>query len=161
DPAHLCLLHSPRRTPMSVSLRKHPRLTVAAILLAAVASLAAWQRTNAVGQESADKPNPAALQHANMLSEAFNHAAEVAMPSVVTIYSKTKAHAVSGVRPNKGQNPFKGTPFEEFFEGRDLEQFGQQMPRQGMGSGVIIDRSGIVLTNNHVVEGADEVVVHL
>ena len=37
-----------------------------------------------------------------------------------------------------------------------------QMPRrEGMGSGVIIDRSGIVLTNNHVVEGADEVVVHL
>ncbi len=30
-----------------------------------------------------------------------------------------------------------------------------------MGSGVIIDRSGIVLTNNHVVEGADEVIVHL
>ena len=36
-----------------------------------------------------------------------------------------------------------------------------QMPRQGMGSGVIIDSSGIVLTNNHVVEGADEVIVHL
>ena len=35
------------------------------------------------------------------------------------------------------------------------------MPRQGMGSGVIIDRSGLVLTNNHVVEGADEVTVHL
>src|SRR5262249_1970380 len=31
----------------------------------------------------------------------------------------------------------------------------------GMGSGVIIDRSGIVLTNNHVVEGADEVTVRL
>jgi serine protease Do len=150
---------------MSVSsLRNHPRLTVATVLLVAVASLAAWQRTDAVGQESADKPNPAALEHANMLSEAFNHAAEVAMPSVVTIYSKTKAQPVSGVRPNRGQNPFKGTPFEEFFEGRDFEQFGQQMPnfpRQGMGSGVIIDRSGIVLTNNHVVEGADEVVVHL
>jgi serine protease Do len=147
---------------MSVSsLRNHPRLTLATILLVAVASLAAWQRTDAVGQESADKANPAALEHANMLSEAFNHAAEVAMPSVVTIYSKTKAQPVSGMRPNRGQNPFKGTPFEEFFEGRDLEQFGGQMPRQGMGSGVIIDRSGIVLTNNHVVEGADEVVVHL
>ena len=33
--------------------------------------------------------------------------------------------------------------------------------REGMGSGVIIDKSGIVLTNNHVVEGADEVTVQL
>ena len=41
------------------------------------------------------------------------------------------------------------------------QQMPQAPPRQGMGSGVIIDRSGIVLTNNHVVEGADEVIVHL
>ncbi len=147
---------------MSVApLRKHPRLALATALLVAVASLAAWQRSDAVGQESEKAPNPAALEHANMLSQAFNHAAEVAMPSVVTIYSTTKAQAVSGARPKGGQNPFKGTPFEEFFEGRDLEQFGQQMPREGMGSGVIIDRSGIVLTNNHVIEGADKVIVHL
>jgi serine protease Do len=147
---------------MSVApLRKHPRLAVATALLVAVVSLAAWQRTSAVGQESETAPNPAALEHANMLSEAFNHAAEVAMPSVVTIYSKAKSQAVSNPSRAPGQNPFKGTPFEEFFEGRDLEQFGQQMPREGMGSGVIIDRSGIVLTNNHVVEGADEVTVHL
>jgi serine protease Do len=150
---------------MSVApLRKHPRIAVAAALLIALGSIAALERTGAIGQEAAKEPNPAALQHASMLSEAFNHAAEVAMPSVVTIYSKTKSQPVSGARPGNGRNPFKGTPFEEFFEGRDFEQFGQQMPnfpRQGMGSGVIIDRSGIVLTNNHVVEGADEVTVHL
>ncbi|HSF17337.1 MAG TPA: trypsin-like peptidase domain-containing protein, partial [Vicinamibacteria bacterium] len=36
-----------------------------------------------------------------------------------------------------------------------------RVPRQGAGSGVIIDRSGVILTNNHVVSGADEVIVHL
>ncbi len=36
----------------------------------------------------------------------------------------------------------------------------QTPPREGMASGVIIDKSGIVLTNNHVVEGADTVTVH-
>ncbi len=36
----------------------------------------------------------------------------------------------------------------------------QTPPRDGMGTGVIIDKSGIILTNNHVVEGADTVTVH-
>ena len=36
----------------------------------------------------------------------------------------------------------------------------QTPPREGMGTGVIIDKSGIILTNNHVVEGADTVTVH-
>ena len=42
------------------------------------------------------------------------------------------------------------------------QEFGfQSPPHDGMGSGVIIDKSGIVLTNNHVVEGADTVTVRL
>lgn len=153
---------------MSVSrLRKHPRVVVAVALLAAVAAAAAWQRPGAIGQEPRREVNPEALRHAQSLSEAFNGAAEIAMPSVVTIHSKTKAQPVSrngSPRGKKGENPFKGTPFENFFEGHDFEQLAPQMPnipRQGVGSGVIIDRSGIVLTNNHVVEGADEIVVHL
>ena len=39
--------------------------------------------------------------------------------------------------------------------------YGDQPERDGLGSGVIIDKSGIVLTNNHVVRGADEVTVVL
>jgi serine protease Do len=60
------------------------------------------------------------------------------------------------------ENPFKGTPFEDFFN-EDLGGTFRQMPqpRDGVGSGVIVDSSGIVLTNNHVVDGADEVVVRL
>ena len=104
---------------------------------------------------------------ARELSLVFRKAAEVAMPSVVTVRSKTKARLTksSGNRSSKGANPFKGTPFEDYFNGEDMPNFhgfdGQQQPRQGMGSGVIIDKSGIVLTNNHVVSGADEVIVHL
>jgi serine protease Do len=147
-----------------------PRTSRAAAVLSLVAAVVialVWQRAGVVGQEPKKDVNPAPVRRAEELSEAFHNAAEVTMPSVVTIVSKTKAHPVARNRNgggNRGDNPFKGTPFEDFFKGHD---FGDMIPgprggpRSGMGSGVIIDRSGIVLTNNHVVEGADEVIVHL
>ncbi|MBI3837794.1 MAG: Do family serine endopeptidase [Planctomycetia bacterium] len=152
------------------SLRGNSRIVVLLALLSALGLGTAWQRSGAVGEEPRKEVNPTARHHAEQLSEAFNNAAEIAMPSVVTIYSKTKAHPVAkdrgGSNPFKGgDNPFKGTPFEDFFNGfngRGFEdQIPRQMPRRGMGSGVIIDKSGIVLTNYHVVDGADEVTVHL
>jgi serine protease Do len=150
---------------MSVSrLPGKTRLVAAFALLGALAAGVAIERSGAIGDEPRKEINPAALRHAQELSEAFNNAADVAMPSVVTVYSKTKAHPVAksrGARP-PGENPFKGTPFEDFFNGRNFDGMTpDQMPRKGMGSGVIIDSSGIVLTNNHVVEGADEVTIHL
>jgi serine protease Do len=139
----------------------------AAAVLAVFAALglgAALQRSGAVGDEPKKEVNPTPVRHAQELSDAFHNAAEVAMPSVVTIHSKTKNHPIArsrGTTP-RGDNPFKGTPFEDFFGGRGLEDMPRHNPRrEGMGSGVIIDRSGIVLTNNHVVEGADEVIIHL
>jgi len=149
---------------MSASrFRNHPRLVLTVALLAAVAGAAAWQRDAVIGQEPTKPINKDALRHAESLSDAFNSAAEVAMPSVVTIRSRTKAQPVSRNRGGggNGENPLKGTPFEGLFDGRDPDGMAPNHPRQGMGSGVIIDRSGIVLTNNHVVEGADEVIVHL
>jgi serine protease Do len=115
-------------------------------------------------------PNTA---HAKALSQAFREAASAATPSVVTVYAHETAKKVKSTRGDNpfknnpmfrgGDNPFKGTPFEDMFpnggEGQDFSW--QTPPREGMGSGVIIDKSGIVLTNNHVVEGADSVTVHM
>jgi len=107
-----------------------------------------------------------AMSHATALSKAFRHAAEVATPSVVVVRSEAKPKKTpQGRGPQRGENPFKGTPFEDFFrdglpEGFEFGPHGG-MPRSGVGSGVIVDASGIVLTNNHVVEGADEVTVEL
>ena len=63
----------------------------------------------------------------------------------------------------RGENPFKGTPFEDFFNDRNggIPFNMPEQRRTGVGAGVIIDRSGLVLTNNHVVEGATEVTVRL
>ena len=67
-------------------------------------------------------------------------------PAVVNVYASTKV-----------RSPFAGDPFFERF-------FGQQMaPRQqsSLGSGVIVDPSGIVVTNYHVIGDADQVKVAL
>ena len=108
-----------------------------------------------------------AATHAKALSKAFRGAAEEVMPTVVKIKTHTKVQPVARrAMPNgqqRGENPFEGTPFEDLFRGGDLGgQFRQHMPpRDGVGSGVVIDKSGIILTNNHVVAGADEVTVEL
>ena len=59
------------------------------------------------------------------------------------------------------QNPFFGDPFFRDFFGRGLPQLPREFRQQGQGSGFIIDAEGIVLTNAHVVTGADKVTVKL
>ncbi|MGD0519205.1 MAG: Do family serine endopeptidase, partial [Thermoguttaceae bacterium] len=86
--------------------------------------------------------------------------------TVVKIKNISKAKRVEGSTGKmQGENPLQGTPFEEFFDGDDfppgLRFHGVIPPRMGVGSGIIIDPKGIILTNNHVVEGADEVLVEL
>jgi serine protease Do len=106
--------------------------------------------------------DPVAMNHAESLSDAFRSAANSVLPTVVKIKSTVKERRVINRGAAPEENPFRGTPFEDFF-GDDLRrQFEGRMPRrEGMGSGVIIDGSGVILTNNHVVEEADQVVVEL
>ncbi|UCH79664.1 MAG: DegQ family serine endoprotease [Nitrospiraceae bacterium] len=78
-------------------------------------------------------------------------------PSIVNI-SSTKT-----VKTHGFQSPFFNDPFFERFFG---DQFGQlNKPREykqsGLGSGVIVDKDGYILTNNHVIKDADEIVVKL
>ena len=56
----------------------------------------------------------------------------------------------------------KGSPFEEFFEDFFNRQQRQGRPRKvnSLGSGFVIDPSGLIVTNNHVIEGADEIIVN-
>jgi serine protease Do len=100
------------------------------------------------------------------LSKAFRAAAHNVIPTVVKIKNISKGKRVEGVDSrSRADNLFRGTPFEDFFDGDELPPgtrfHGFIPPRMGVGSGVIIDPKGIILTNNHVVEGADEVIVEL
>ena len=77
----------------------------------------------------------------------FSSAAKIASGAVVSI-NTSKAAA---------RNPHSDDPWFKFFFGDE----GRSEPQAGLGSGVIISASGYILTNNHVVEGADEIEVIL
>ncbi len=83
----------------------------------------------------------------------LEEAAEKSSKVVVHIKTEKKAQVV------QYQNPFGDDFFNQFFGGQQL--FQQLPPQQSSGSGVIISADGYIITNNHVVEGADEVTVIL
>src|SRR5688572_24685868 len=135
---------------------KNWRLWGAATAVALAAGGWLWQSNSAAQAPALNAPAQApvvntpaevkAKSHANELSEAFRTASDAILPSVVTIET-TQVRKIKGnanPRLKGGENPFKGTPFENFFDEEQLRQFGNQMERQqprssGAGSGVIID----------------------
>ena len=56
----------------------------------------------------------------------------------------------------------KGSPFEEFFDDFFDEEGSEGLSRKvsSLGSGFVIDQAGLVVTNNHVIEGADEILIN-
>ncbi|MGA2059243.1 MAG: Do family serine endopeptidase [Thermoguttaceae bacterium] len=128
--------------------------------------IAAFAATNTWVCQSARAQDDEGAAKGKSLSQAFRSAAHKVIPTVVKIKNITKGKRVEGLTGNtRGENPFRGTPLEDFFDGETLPpgfQFhGFIPPRMGVGSGVIIDPKGIILTNYHVVEGSDEVLVEL
>ncbi len=90
-------------------------------------------------------------------SNIFVEIAKRQNPAVVNISTKTKRRArpprpPRNPRAPRGQDPFQDF-YDKFFGDRDRK------PRSGMGSGFIIDKQGHILTNNHVIDGADEIFV--
>ncbi|WP_197530671.1 Do family serine endopeptidase [Bythopirellula polymerisocia] len=128
------------------------------VMVAAVLSL-----FTSVKASATDNASPA-VAAARDLSGAFRSASESVMDAVVAIESRKEEHNLSaGQGVPEGTNPFQGSPFEDLFRDR-LGPGKPSTPHRsqtGIGSGVLIHKSGLILTNNHVVEGADQVIVRL
>ncbi|MDC6448023.1 Do family serine endopeptidase [Alphaproteobacteria bacterium] len=81
-------------------------------------------------------------------------------PAVVSIASTT---IIKNPNPQNQMPQFpEGSPFDDFFKDyfdNERKNSPSQRPMTGLGSGFIIDKSGIIVTNNHVIEGADEITV--
>ncbi len=99
--------------------------------------------------------NISSLSFAKDVPASFADLAEGLMPSVVNI--STTQTVTTNLNPFPFQFP-PGSPFEDMFK-----EFGTPQKRKAtaLGSGFIIDSKGIVVTNNHVIQGAEDILVRV
>ncbi len=140
-----------------------PRFALPVLLIAAL--FTAFTASCNLGGKPERSEGAAPVQNAPALAKtvalgqtlganAISDAAEKSIGSVVNISTTQMVRAT--------RNPFFDNPFfEDFFGRRPRDNQQREIPRQGLGSGVIVDASGIILTNNHVVERAEKLTVTL
>jgi serine protease Do len=112
---------------------------------------------------------PAMIAPAMAQSTSLPNVADLAdrvLPAVVEISVESKATGLPNSGPETPQLP-DDSPFKDFFDDFFKRRQGQGGPGQpdrtvnSLGSGFIIDAKGVVVTNNHVVEGAQSIIVRL
>ena len=96
------------------------------------------------------------IAHSSSVPESFAYLAEKLSPSVVNISTTTVIEQKSREMPSFPP----GSPFEDFFKQFE-KPGGKKRKAQSLGSGFIIDKSGYIITNNHVIDNAEKIMVIL
>lgn len=153
--------------------RSYRRVILASVIcccLAITAVLMAQRQPESKTQGKAASGAAAqGMTSAQEMSAAFRRAAHETLPGIVSIETRERAPAWRRPGRESAPEPFgDNSPFGDFFRSEPgLRDFFRNLPRSPMprieakGSGFVFDRSGLILTNNHVVRNAEQVTVRL
>jgi len=146
-----------KESPMNNGQRWLITLTVTGL------TLGTWLPAIPVCQGQDERDMADAISHAKSLSMAFRKAAESTTPSVVTLVATPSPDQRRKELQELLQDPRFRRLLPDDFDPEKWPEGPDSIFPPGfntqVGSGVVIDSSGVILTNNHVVEGAGEVVV--
>ncbi len=144
--------------------KRNLKIVLAALILAGAIAGFGYGMTATAKNTEPPAATAAVSAGSPMVPGNFSELAEKVKPGVVNIQVAKKVQP-AGMERFRG-NPFGGgSPFEDFFG--PFGPFGgpgnnaPERRQQGIGSGFVMSREGHILTNNHVVEGADQIKVKL